>query len=118
MRRIRNPRYAPEFMERKLSPSAIVPASVAPVDYSTTTVVNDDVVNDTDSTPLTEPVGDDDLSGNVDVSSTPDSDPTSPYPTDPTPADPGTPDDGDGDPPTDPLPAPTPGPAAPAIYSY
>jgi hypothetical protein len=98
MRRIRNPRYAPEFLERKLSPSNVVPASVAPAAYST---VLDPA-----------PVVDEDPTGDVADSSTLDSsDPTSPFPTDPTPSDPGTPDDGNGDPPTAPLPVPTPGPA-------
>jgi hypothetical protein len=31
--RIRNPRYAPEFLERKLSPSALAPAPVAAAVY-------------------------------------------------------------------------------------
>jgi hypothetical protein len=30
MKRIRNPRYAPEFLERKLSPSAFLVNNVAP----------------------------------------------------------------------------------------
>jgi hypothetical protein len=88
MKRIRNPRYAPEFLERKLSPSTLATDAVAPADYSTTDAVLD---------PATAP------------------DPSSPYPSDPYPADPGTPDDGNGDPPTDPIPVPTPGPVGPAV---
>lgn len=36
MRQFRNPRFAPEMLERRLSPSAIAPASV-PAEVSSTT---------------------------------------------------------------------------------
>jgi hypothetical protein len=39
MRKIRNPRYAPEFLERKLSPSMAVPAQAVQVGSM---VMNDD----------------------------------------------------------------------------
>jgi hypothetical protein len=103
MRRIRNPRYAPEFLERKLSPSDVMPTSLAPAYFA---LGNQDINLD--------PTLNEETLNNVDVMS--DSGPSSPYPTDPTPADPGTPDDGNGDPPTDPLPVPMPGPVVPAAY--
>lgn len=40
MRNHRNPRYAPEYLERKLSPSALVSGLAPPAIYDTTTANN------------------------------------------------------------------------------
>ena len=93
MRRLRNPRYAPEALERKLSPSAFFgpAASVPSVQV---------LVGPQSPDPSPQPDGDDDLD-----------------PADPAPVDPVTPDDGDGSPPSDPFPAPPIGPSGPAWAS-
>jgi hypothetical protein len=87
-KRIRNPRYAPEFLERKLSPSAFVgvlttPAAVVKVDPGSNTPTAPTPANPS---------------------------PTNLYLTDPT-----MPEDGNGFPPTnDPYPLPPIGPEVPA----
>jgi hypothetical protein len=87
MKRIRNPRYAPEFLERKLSPSAFLGDSGTPAGYV--------MVDPGSDTP-------------------PDPTPGNPSPTDPDPTDPVTPEDGNGCPPTDPYPLPPLDPVVPA----
>ncbi len=42
MRRMRNPRYAPEFLERRLHPDTSIGAMVPVLVYTSTTVVPDD----------------------------------------------------------------------------
>jgi hypothetical protein len=54
MRRFRNPRFAPESLERKLSPSGVAPVPVAAVVYvpsDTTTSTSDDGGDPPVSTP-------------------------------------------------------------------
>jgi hypothetical protein len=87
-KRIRNPRYAPEFLERKLNPSAFVGVLTTPA-----AVVMVDPGSDTPTNPT----------------------PGNPSPTDPDPTDPGPPDDWNGCPTTtDPYPLPPIGPVVPA----
>jgi hypothetical protein len=50
-KRIRNPRYAPEFLERKLSPSAVVGVLVTPAAYA----LNNPSPTDPDPTDPTTP---------------------------------------------------------------
>jgi hypothetical protein len=88
MRRRGFPRYAPESLERKLSPSGVAVPPVAAVVYVSTT-----------QTPASDSSG----ATDTDSTSTSDSDPGPPGGPDPTdPTNPG-PDDGDGNPPIPPT---------------
>jgi hypothetical protein len=95
MRRFHNPRYAPEFLEKRLNPSTAVPVPVAAQVYIPNT--QSDANGTTDSGSADDDTSDDGSGSSA--SSTPTNpDPTDPgVPTTPTPTpDPAEPDNPDG----------------------
>lgn len=62
--RNRNPRYAPEFLESRLSPAAMLPGFYVPVEVDTnesddTNIVDDTLPVDVNGDPILTPIGPD-----------------------------------------------------------
>ncbi len=61
MGRIRNPRYAPEFLESRLSPAAMLPGSYVPVEVANdevddTSIEEETLLVDENGDPIPEPI--------------------------------------------------------------